>query len=132
MAKINSRNNRVYHVPLTKALLIEYFGEDPKMTVKGYAFYLDGRLAGIAGIRYCGSEIYAFSDMKKDVNVSKATIWRCTLLVMSMIDDMKVPVVAVADHYRKTAPTFLTRLGFDFVGSFAEDGTLDKYSRMRR
>ena len=91
----------------------EFYGVDKvPFTVRGYAFFLEGKLAGLGGVRYDGQHLFAFSDIKDDVEVSKITIWRCTKLVMDIIDKMNVRVVAQADCNRETADRFLKRLGF--------------------
>jgi hypothetical protein len=81
--------------------------------LRGFSFYLDGELSGVAGVMYCRSGYFiAFSDIKNHVNVEKMTIWRCTLEVIKMIDKMKIPVFADRDTTKGNSAAFLKKLGF--------------------
>lgn len=129
MDDISSRNKSATVKPLTQAIIDEFYGEGVSFTIKGYALYLDGKLVGVAGVRFVGSGRIVFSEIKEGVNLPKATVWRCTRLIMSMIDKMKIPVEAYADCNKETAPAFLKRLGFRYIGSQALDGSMERYER---
>lgn len=111
---IDSRNPRVSIRPLTQQDFdVFYEGNRSYQSLRGYSFSLDGELAGVAGIMYCGGGFFiAFSDIKSHVNVEKVTIWRCTLEVMKMIDKMKIPVFADRDISKNNSAGFLKKLGF--------------------
>lgn len=106
----------------TRPLTIEdyevfYNIKSMSFTTRGYAFYLDGALAGIGGIRYENGYFLAFSDIKPDIVVPKATVLRCGLKVMKMIKDMGITVVAVKNKNLEKAGRFLTALGFEHTGT---------------
>lgn len=106
-------NPRVTYSPITREDIEHFRGDTCNgQTVRGLAFFVDGELSGIGGVQYSKDGILAFSEIKEGVTVSKATVWRCTKLVMEMIDKRKLPVCAISDPDHKTAPSFLERLGF--------------------
>jgi hypothetical protein len=109
---ILKHNPRVEIRPSTKEDYQAFYGfEAMPFTVRSLSFFLDGALKGLGGVRLERGVYIAFSDMKEDVKVSKATIYRCGLAVMGLIKEMGISVLAVAKN-DQTAPAFLKRLGF--------------------
>lgn len=81
-------------------------------SIRGMAFYLNGELSGVAGVKYEKGFFYGFYDMKENVNINKQTMWRCALLFKSFIKSMGFDVYACANESIARAPLFLSRLGF--------------------
>ena len=107
-------NNSVTYRPLTLADFEKFYGEyRTTSSVRGIAFFVDGKLSSIAGIKYEKGFFYAFSDIDGNVKVSKQTIWRCAVLVKEFMKNIKVDVYACANEEIAGAPAFLKRLGFE-------------------
>lgn len=112
--KTLKHNPRVTSSPITKEAFCEFYGmSSTPFSLRGISFYLDGKLAGVGGIRYCNGFFLAFSEMKPDIMASKATIFRCALEIMEIIKGVGMPVYAVCGN-ALTAPRLLRKLGFIF------------------
>ena len=111
---MTDKNDRISFRPITLSDYQEFYqNQTPPVTVRGYSFFVDDKLVAIGGIRNEGGGYFiAFSDIKESAIVEKAAVWRNSLIVMRMIDDMHIPVFAIANPDLPTAPRFLTRLGF--------------------
>jgi len=106
-------NKRISYRPITKIDFKSYYNYDNiKQTIKGFSFFYDGKLSGVAGIVYGDGYMYMFSEYDKDINVSKLSIWRCTKLVIDMVDKMRIGVFAECNPNIPNANRFLERLGF--------------------
>lgn len=119
---LSRHNPRVKSRPSTKEDILLVTGEkDIPSTVRAITFLLDGEPAGIGGLRYEKGYYLAFSNIKEDINVSKATVVRCGLEVIKMIKSMGVTVFAVKSNALPNADRFLKMLGFEF-DSHDEEG----------
>ncbi len=115
---LNSHNPRVEVRPATKEDLLEVSGLDElPSTVRAVTFLLDGEPSGIGGVRYENGYYLAFSDIKEDINVSKATIFRCGLEVMKMVKSMGITAYPVKSNELPSADRFLKALGSKFKNS---------------
>lgn len=103
-------NSRVTYRTATRDDVIDYFGGPQMYTIKALAFFIDDKIAGIAGWKYEAGRFVVFSDIGKDVKISKQTIWRCVKVVMEMVRGRKAPMIAVAHN----AP-LCEKLGFRHV-----------------
>lgn len=107
-----NHNKRVVVEPATLDHFKQFYGYDEMpYSARGKAFYLDGELVAVAGVRFVQGYFLVFSEIKPDVKVEKATIFRCGLEVMDMVKSLGLPVIAVAGN-GITAPRFLKHLGF--------------------
>lgn len=121
---IMKHNQRVEIRPSTAADFCAFYDfKTMPFTARSLSFFIDGTLAGLGGVRLEKGCYIAFSDMKEDVKVSKATIYRCGLEVMALIKNMGISVVAVAKNDQNAAK-FLKRLGFilDDSGDYYRHG----------
>lgn len=110
--RVTSHNPRVEVRPSTLEDYRVFYNIDSlPFTTRGLSFFLDGELVGLAGVRFFKTFFLVFSEIRPDVNVSRATIYRCGIEVMNMVDDLNIPVVAVPGN-GLTAPNFLKHLGF--------------------
>ena len=111
---------RLEVVPATRALLTEYYGEPPTKSQRAWVGLLGGKPAGVAGFLFHGQYITLFSDLKPEIRPHKKEIWRASAFIMEQAKRYKTPVLAIADPDEPTAPRFLSRLGFTFVGSCSD------------
>lgn len=106
-------NQRLEIRPLTADYIMEFHGLSAMpYSARGYAFFLDGDLVGMGGVRFHGPYFIAFSDIKENVKVEKATVYRCALEVMKLIRDMGIKTVAICNNDVPSAPKFLAHLGY--------------------
>jgi len=99
--------------PITIADYVAYFKEQPKRTIRGYSFFLDGELVAIFGAILEKEGTILFSDMNQNLDVPKITIYRWSKKALKLIDDMKQPLYATTLHAGK----FLSSLGFCYRGT---------------
>ena len=91
------------------------FYEDMSLdTVRGYAVELDGEVSLVCGIMY-GAPAQAFSTMTKEMTEYPMVIMRLSKMVVEILNNCKMPVVAIADEKHKNSMQFLTRMGFEQV-----------------
>lgn len=81
-------------------------------TFKGVTFFLDGAPAGMAGVTYADGYYIVFSEIRENVKVSKATIYRCALAFVETLKTLDAPVYAVKSKIFPFASNFLERMGF--------------------
>lgn len=96
--------------PITIADYVLFFGKQPESTIRGYCFYLDGEVVAVFGAVLSKDVTMLFSDVKKEINVPKITIWRWAKKALGWIDDMRQPLYATSESSGK----FLNSLGFRF------------------
>jgi hypothetical protein len=83
--------------------------------MRAYAALVDGEPAAVAGVYYYPDQVVAFSRIKPEYEHLKIGLGRAALKVLRMLQDMNVPVLAVAEPGKETAPAFLERCGFDHM-----------------
>ena len=103
---------RVTYRAATQADLDAIAPEPVKCSFKALAFFLDGELAGVSGLKFVNSYYVAFLDIKPNLPVTRMTIWRCTLEVMKMVRETTPICLATADKNVESSERFLKRLGF--------------------
>lgn len=100
-------NPRVTYKNATQADLLEYYGDYPPYTLKALVFYVDGELAGIGGWKIENGSYVVFSEIRENVTIEKATVFRCARIVMKMVAEQGSPMYAATDNQR-----LLEKLGF--------------------
>ena len=98
--------------PITLADYRHFFGDEPKRTIRGYSFFLDGDMVAVFGAILERDGTMLFSDMKAGIGVPKITIYRWSKKALKLIDDMKQPLYATT----LGAGKFLSSLGFEYRG----------------
>lgn len=111
---------RLEIVPATRALLTEYYGQPPSKSQRAWVGLIDGTPVGVAGFLLHGQYITLFSDLGQGIRGHKKDIWRAAAFIMDQAKRYKTPVLAIADPDEATAPRFLSRLGFTFVGTCSD------------
>lgn len=97
--------------PMTLSDYIHFFKKAPERTIRGYSFFLDGRMVAVFGVLMERDGVMMmFSDIEKDIKVPKITIWRWARKALRMVDDLKCPLYAITINSGK----FLQSLGFHY------------------
>lgn len=110
-------------VPLQRAHLTEWFGVAPSWTIRGYAAVADnGKVLGVAGVRFTGQVHVAFSEWGVELRRNKRACARACRMLQAMFDTLSHPVYAVADANEPRAQRLLVTLGFKPTGIFGDAG----------
>lgn len=108
--------------PITIKDYVKFFNEQPKRTIKGYSFILDGEIVGVFGALLDKDGTMLFSDLKPDLKAPAITKWRWAKRALWLINDMRQPLFATTLNSGK----FLTSLGFMYRGD-TKHGKLYEY-----
>jgi len=98
--------------PITIADYIGFFKEQPRRTIRGYSFFLNGEIVAVFGALLDKDGTMLFSDVKNGLGVSPIIVWRWAKRALGLIDDMKQPLYATSQKSER----FLLSLGFVFRG----------------
>lgn len=109
-------------VPATPELTEAYFGRRSEKTFRGYVALLDGKPVGLCGIYNDGGHPVAFGDIGPELRPYRKTIVEGIRRVRRMMDESRLPVMAVMSREEPTAPALLAKLGFVPTGREIEDG----------
>ena len=101
---------------------ILFFREEPKRTIRGYSFFLNGHIVAVFGALLGKDGTMLFSDMKPGVKPPAIIVWRWAKRALGMINDMRQPLYAISHNSGK----FLNSLGFTFRGD-TKHGKLYEY-----
>lgn len=99
---------------------INFFGKPPDHSVRALVGVVDGEILGIAGLEYAGEQMTAFSCYRPESKKYPLSTMKMGKRLVKMIENYGKNVLALADKDEPTAPDFLERLGFVFVGNTAE------------
>ena len=109
-------NDRVEIRPAKRQDVKEFYGNKMRDTCRAWSAFYDGKLVAIGGVAITSNIVVVFMEMRIDQEVPKITIWRGTLEIWSKIKDLGYSVLyAVVDPEQKTAPAYLSRLGFEHI-----------------
>lgn len=78
------------------------------------AFY-KGKPGCLAGVIVERGGYIAFSDVAKDIQAPKITIWRTARVLFDHIKSLKLPLYAACEFSDNMAQEFLKRLGFRYI-----------------
>jgi hypothetical protein len=101
--------------PATAADIAAVYGEPPKRSMRAYAALVDGEAIAVAGVYYYPDQVVAFSRINPAYEHLRTGLGRGALKVIQMLKNMNVPVLAVAEPGKETAPAFLERCGFEHM-----------------
>lgn len=107
MLKTLEGNPRVGYRMATAEDIEAVTGQKSPYTCRAYAFFYDGVPVALGGYKIENGNFVVFSDIKKDVDAPKLTVYRCVLKVMEMVKAKKLPMYAVAEN-----PDLCERIGF--------------------
>ena len=99
--------------PITVDNYMSFFKEQPKYTIRGYSFFLDGEIVAVFGALLGQKQTMLFSDVKDNLQVSPVIIWRWAKRSLKLINDMKQPLYATSQKSGR----FLQSLGFYHHGT---------------
>ena len=96
--------------PITENEYILFFKEEPKRTIRGYSFFLNGHIVAVFGALLNKDGTMLFSDVKEGLSVPPILVWRWAKRALKLIDDMGQPLYATSQKSER----FLLSLGFSF------------------
>lgn len=110
-----TRNPRLEIRPATEEDIKRFYGfEKIPYTIRALAFFYNGELAGIGGVRFQNGLCLVFSDSIENVKAPAITFYRCGLEVMKMARSMGVPLVAHRNKCIEGSDKFIKAMGFTF------------------
>lgn len=99
--------------PLTREHLREYLGEaSDGATVKGWAFFLNGKIIGVSGLRFHGGSWIGFSDIDDVTKKHKFFLHRIVVRKLEGYKKQHKRLYIVRDESEPTSKRWLERLGF--------------------
>lgn len=112
--------------PITHDDYVKFYDKQPSHTIQGYSIFLNGDLVAVFGVLVQDKKNarIMFSDIKKDIDVPKMTIWRWSKKAMQMLDHIRLPIYA----YTRGSEKYLESLGFCYHAD-TEYGKLYRYMR---
>ena len=108
-------DNDVIIRPIKRGDFEAVYGYSPSRTLKGYCAELDGRPVGVAGIYYMPDHVVAFCNVTDDGRCHKAAMATALRKFSNLLNNMEVPVFAVADKDIPSSENFLMRCGFKYL-----------------
>ena len=103
--------------PATREDMIALQGKPPEMTMRAHVAEHEGRVLAAGGVYYTNGAAIAFCQLSNEMRSHRKSIMRAARFVMSKISALPGPVYALCSREEKTAPQFLSRLGFEFFAS---------------
>ncbi len=117
-----SHNPRLEVKPATADDIKSFYKiETIPCSVRALAFFYDGALSGLGGVRFEHGMFIVFSDILENVQAPRATILRCGFMVLEMARSMNIPLIAHRNKDLPNADRFLSVLGFEHYMT-TEDG----------
>jgi len=102
----------------------EFFGPEWTQSFKGYSALLNNKILGIAGIKLEQNRMILFSDMIDEARKYKKDIVKMIYKLNDLIKGMKTPIMAISDYNEILSEKILVKLGFRFIGQYADDGKI--------
>lgn len=107
-------------VPLTPELVLRYYGEPKKQTIRGYAYLEGDEVMSVFGLFYDfpGERWLTFCSLKPEFRArlhemrAKRVVARAIVMVRELIRCTGGVVQAGAESGIEKAPAFLERIGF--------------------
>lgn len=99
-----------------------YYGSRPSQTLKAVVLTLDDAPAAIIGLANEGGYLKLFSEYKPEFvpYMRSITTLRAIKAVMRMVENSKLPIVAVTQPNEPDSPRLLERLGFEYYDTTDE------------
>jgi len=97
--------------PIKRQDIVDMYGENLPMTVRGWAAVLDGEVIGIAGVAFT-KPLQCFSFLDERMKDYPRKIIEAVKLVRELLETIQLPVYATPDEDEGTADTFLKHVGF--------------------
>lgn len=100
---------RVEFVPLTKELAVQFWGEEPPLTVRAVAAVRDGKVLGISGVHPMGMGYGLFADALPEFFEDKRNVVRAVREVRKITSTLKMTLYAIKQYEDNTI--LIDRLG---------------------
>jgi len=113
----------------TREDAIEFFGEQPPYSFKGFVAVEGDKVIGIGGLSFSQGRVTAFSDMKPEMRKYRREMVKTCRRIVEMIKQERRPVFAVAYNKEPTSLKLLVNLGFKPIGMRTDDGEVMRWER---
>jgi hypothetical protein len=113
---------RLEIIPSTKEHVAVFFNETLRQSFKGITAILDGKVIGIAGLKFDGKRIVLFSDIRDDVRQYKRDIVKVIYMLYGIIKEARYPILALANPNEYLSERILIKMGFKYSGYETPDG----------
>jgi len=94
------------------------FNDNPKYillnTIKAWVVEKDGKLACIAGVKFCQGYNEAFSDVVPNLRASKKQILKYAKILANKMKELNIPIVTIPTE-NPDSSRFLMAVGFKLV-----------------
>lgn len=97
------------------------YGERPKVSIRGVAAELDGKVIGVAGIAYLPGQIMVFSDIRDELKQYPVFLMKAGRRFAKMLNKYGRYAVATACPKEKNSAEFLKHIGFTKIGSTSDE-----------
>ena len=99
----------------TREDMLAWWGEVPA-TMRAIVVEHAGQVLGVAGIARMNDHMQAFSAFKEELRAHRFTMAKAALRYMQMLNETKIPVLAIQSRDEPEAPDLLEKLGFTKQG----------------
>lgn len=100
-------------VPLTRAHLVEWFGDrGQEPTFKGVAGLVDDKLAAIGGVRFIGGRLVAFCGVRDEARRFPKALHQAAKQLFADLGKHHARIIAERDDDEPNSARWLERLGF--------------------
>lgn len=96
--------------------LQDFSGELVGYPVKGWTALLGDDPVGIGGIMFKGSDAIVFARTSPMLRRHPLILYKCAYKLISLIKDLNLPVIAVADKDIPRSEATLEWFGFEYIG----------------
>lgn len=97
--------------PIKASDLDKFYPDGDLLTVKGWAFDLDGEALGVFGLMYT-SPVQAFSTITTELKSYPKVIIKAARMMAEKMNECDHLVIAEADENEPTSMKFLAHIGF--------------------
>ena len=111
-------------IPATRELLLQYYGEPPPRTSRGFVAIKDGRVLGVAGFYIFDARLIVFVDISEELKKDKRAVIKGIRKVMKLVKEIQLPVYAMCDESIDKSANLLKHVGFvhEYKGVYAWHG----------
>lgn len=110
----SAANERVAYRYATAADIEQFYGHPQPMTLRAVVVTLNDELAGVIGVSRHESYAQLFSEFRPGFrpHLKSLRTMRALKRVMSIVEESKLPVYAIAEEGEPDSVRLLSRLGF--------------------
>lgn len=92
-------NPRITYRVATGHDVVDLLGHLSPYTMKALAFFLDGKIVGLAGYKLEAGRYIIFSDFTATDQIPAQSVYRCAKIVIQFCKSLDVPMFIVGGNY---------------------------------